>query len=374
MARSETLTYDRQQRLREYVGQLGDLGSDYKITRAILAVSGEPPAGASLELEISRECARRLEVPARGIYIPTTLQFGQRALSTTAGAGGQTVFTAAGSLIEFLRSALQVAKLGARIITGLVGGPVLFPKQLTAGTLTWVSETPGADVSDTDLTTGSVSLSPKTGQASTAFSRQLLQQASLDVEELVRRDLIAITAVGIDKAAIQGTGTLQPLGILGTAGVGLVEIGDNGGYPTGDHLQALETLIYSANVGVDSIGYLTTPGIRGYFRKTLRLAGSSVPIFVWEENRPDELRGYRGLASNNVPSTLTKGTKSDCHAIILGNWSDLLIGEWGVIDLIVDPYRLKKQGVIEVTSFVMCDVCLRHPEAFAVCKDARIVA
>jgi len=371
--RQETLTYDRQQRLREYVSQLGDLGSDYRLTRAILALSGEPPTGASLELSISQECARRLELSPRGIFIPTGLQFGQRALSTSAGAGGQTVFTAAGSLIELLRNALQVVKLGARIVTGLVG-PVLFPKQLTAGTLTWVSETPGSDVADSDLTTGSVSLSPKTAQASTAFSRQLLAQASLSVEELVRQDLIKITAVGIDKAAIQGTGSPQPLGILGTAGVGLVEIGDNGGYPTGDHLQALETLLYSANVGVDSIGYLTTPGIRGYFRKTLRLAGSSVPIFIWEENRPDELRGYRGLASNNVPSSLTKGTKSDCHAIILGNWSDLIIGEWGVIDLIVDPYRLKKQAVIEVTSFVMCDVCLRHPEAFAVIKDARIVA
>jgi len=371
--RQETLTYDRQQRLREYVSQLGDLGSDYRLTRAILALAGEPPADASLELEISRECARRLELPPRGIFIPTGLQFGQRALSTAAGAGGQTVFTAAGSLIGLLRDALQVVRLGAQIITGLVG-PVLFPKQLTAGTLTWVSETPGSDVADSDLTTGSVSLSPKTAQASTAFSRQLLQQASLSVEELVRRDLVAISAQGIDKAAIQGTGTLQPLGILGTAGVGLVEIGDNGGYPTLGHLFDLEAKTFIANVRGDSYGLLTTPGVRSYLRKTLKIAGSSYPIFIWDESTPDECVGYRALVSNSVPCTLTKGTSSDCHAIIFGDWSELMIGEWGVIDLIIDPYRLKKQGVIEVTSFVMVDVALRHPEAFAVVKDARIVA
>ena len=373
MARSETLTYDRQQRLREYVAQLGDLGSDFRLTRAILALSGEPPTGASLELEISRECARRLEVPARGIYIPTTLQFGQRALSTSAGAGGQTVFTSAGSLIELLRNALQVVKLGARILTGLVG-PVSMPKQLTAGTLTWTAETPGSDVADSDLTTGQVALSPKTAQASTAFTRQLLAQASLSVEELVRADLIAITAQGIDKAAIQGTGTLQPLGILGTSGVGLVEIGSDGGYPTLGHLFDLEAKTFIANVRGESYGLLTTPGVRSYLRKTLKIPGSTFAIFIWDESTPNECVGYPALVTNNVPSTLTKGSKNDCHAIIFGDWSELTIGEWGVIDLIVDPYRLKKQGIIEVTSFCMVDVAIRNPEAFAVVKDARIVA
>jgi hypothetical protein len=51
-----------------------------------------------------------------------------------------------------------------------------------------------------------------------------------------------------------------------------------------------------------------------------------------------------------------------------------MIGEWGVIEIIVDPYRLKKQGVIEVTSFVMVDVAVRHPVAFAAIQDARVVA
>jgi hypothetical protein len=47
----------------------------------------------------------------------------------------------------------------------------------------------------------------------------------------------------------------------------------------------------------------------------------------------------------------------------------LYIGEWGALELIVDPYRLKKQGMIEVTSFQMVDVMVRRPTAFAVCKQ-----
>jgi hypothetical protein len=93
---------------------------------------------------------------------------------------------------------------------------------------------------------------------------------------------------------------------------------------------------------------------------------------IWpSDNTP---YGYRGEFSNQAPSGLTKGGNSDCHAIIFGNWRDLLIGEWGVLELIVDPYRLKKQGVIEVTSFLMVDVALRYPVSFAACLDARIVA
>jgi hypothetical protein len=45
-----------------------------------------------------------------------------------------------------------------------------------------------------------------------------------------------------------------------------------------------------------------------------------------------------------------------------------------VIELIVDPYRLKKQGMIEVTSFQMVDVLARQPAQFAAIQDARTTA
>ena len=371
--RDRELSFDRQQRLAEYVQQLNEYGDEYRVTRAIMRLAEPVAFSASLEEEVSQECAKRLGISPRGILIPTGLRFGQRALTTTAGAGGQLVFTEAGTLIELLRNATQVGRLGCRIISGLVG-PLLMPKQLTAGTLTWTAQNPGSDVGDTDLTTGSVSLAPKSAQSTTAYSRQLLAQASMDVEALVRRDLVAVNARGIDKAAIQGTGTLEPLGILNTPGVQVVEIGTDGGYPSGDLLGDMASKIFSANSNLDTLGFLTTPGVKGFCRKTLRLPSSTTPIFIWEENRPDELQGYKALVSNNVPSTLTKGGKSDCHAIILGNWSDCIIGEWGVVEIIVDPYRLKKQAVIEVTSFVMTDFAMRYPETFCVVKDARIVA
>jgi len=357
----------------------------YSLLRAIRFLAGKGGGfgheDAGFELEVSREIARKLGRDPQGLFLPTSLKLDSRALSaemvaqsralsTTAGAGGQTVFTDAGAFIDLLRNALVVRQLGATILSDLVG-PVLFPKQLTAGTLTWTAETPGSDVTDSDLTTGSVSLSPKSAQSSTAYSRQLLAQSSVDVEALVRADLVAVNAQGIDKAAIQGTGTLQPLGVTKQSGIGDVPIGTDGGYPTYAFLVDLETKLYAANILITTPGLLTTPGIRGYLKKTPKVA--NFPEYIWRDGS-EQVLSYRSLVSNNVPSTLTKGSKTDCHAIILGNWSDLIIGEWGVIEIIVDPYRLKKQAVIEVTSFVMVDVALRYPVAFAAILDARIVA
>jgi hypothetical protein len=45
----------------------------------------------------------------------------------------------------------------------------------------------------------------------------------------------------------------------------------------------------------------------------------------------------------------------------------LMILEWGgALEVIVDPYRLKKQGMIETTTFLMADVLARHTAAFSI--------
>jgi HK97 family phage major capsid protein len=372
MRKVEILEAEIAANLRTFVEDLNTQGHAYSVRRAILSLA-DSNFGNCLEREVSAEIGKRLggQTP-RGLFLPLGLRLPEtRTLSTTAGAGGQFIFTQAGSLIEMLRAALVTGRLGATVLDQLQG-PLLFPKQSGAGTLTWTAETPGSDVADTDLTTGCVTMSPKSAISTTAFSRQLLTQSSLDVEALVRADLVAVNAQGIDKAAIQGTGTLQPLGIIKQSGIGDVPIGTDGGYPNYGLLIDLETKLFNANIHLTKPGLLTTPGVRGYLKQTPKIAG--FPEYIWRPEDLEILDSLPCLVSNNVPSTLTKGTKNDCHAIIIGNWPDLIIGLWGVIEIIVDPYRLKKQAVIEVTSFVMVDVALRYPVAFAAILDARIVA
>jgi hypothetical protein len=83
------------------------------------------------------------------------------------------------------------------------------------------------------------------------------------------------------------------------------------------------------------------------------------------------VNGYRAEVSTQVPVQPHEGHLGRyLLAIIFGDWSQLIYGEWGILELITDPFRLKKQGMIEVTSFQMADVGIRIPAAFDAMQDA----
>lgn len=348
----------------------------YSLSRAIMGaaarLAGERvQVDDGFEREISEQIARNMpkDYKSRGGFFYPIRAAGLEAATNSA--GGYTVFTQEGQFIDLLRARMKVAELGATILTGLEGGTIAFPKQSGSSTWTWVEENPGSDVSDSDATFTQVLLAPKAGQSSTAYSRQLLQQSSIDAEMFVRNDLTTVAALGIDSAAIEGTGSNnQPTGILNTAGIGSVPGGTNGAVPTYDHMVDLETAIAVDNADIGSMAYLTTPGIRGKLKKTQQFASTNgVP--VWVGGREGEVNGYPAHVSTQVPSDLTKGTASGiCHAVLFGVWSQLLIGYWGALELVVDPYRLKKQAMIEVTSYQSIGLAVRHAEAFAAMTDA----
>lgn len=344
----------------------------YSFAKAILAAdTGEK----CFEREISDELAKKLpqgyKPAGTGLFVPTNL--GQRAaiVAGTSSIGGAMVFTQAGSFIDLLRNKAFVIQAGATVLPGL-SAPVSFPKQNGAGTAYWVAEA-GSDVTESNLTFALVSLTPKTVQATQAFSRQLLVQASTvqNVEQLVRNDLAQLHALAIDAAAISGTGTSQPLGITKSTAVGTVTMGAAGAVPTYEALIDQEVQIRAGNVD-GSLAYLTTPGIAGKLKKTQKFATTNGEA-VWTGDLVNGvLNGAPAFATNQVPSNLTKGTSTTiCHAIIAGAFQNLLIGEFGMAEIITDPFAKKKQGLIEVTSFQMVDVAWRHDAAFSVILDAK---
>jgi hypothetical protein len=72
-----------------------------------------------------------------------------------------------------------------------------------------------------------------------------------------------------------------------------------------------------------------------------------------------------------VPSNLTKGTSAGvCSAIILGNWSDLIIGQWGGLDILVDPYTGATAGTHRVVALQDVDIAVRRVASFVAIMDA----
>nr|WP_239057916.1 phage major capsid protein [Pseudodesulfovibrio sp. JC047] len=350
---------------------------DYSVLRAISASLNGDQSG--FEREISNDIAKKLGRETSGIFVPTSLRFtpemfqARAPLNTGTGAeGGHLVATEHMPLIELLRNRMCVKQLGATVLGGLEGN-LAFPKQTGSAQLEWVGENPGSDQNDSEASFDMLTMMPKSAMATTAYTRQMLAQGSLDVEMFVRNDLATINALGMDLAAIAGSGTgFEPRGILNTTGIGLVVGGDNGAAPEWTDIVGLETAVAAGNADIGNLGYLTNAKVRGKLKTTEK--ASNTGQFIWQDGKElgaGMLNGYRSMASNQVPGNLTKGTANAiCSAIIFGNWADLMIGEWGVIEIIADPFSKKKQALVEVTSFNLCDIGLRHEESFSAMKDA----
>jgi HK97 family phage major capsid protein len=280
-------------------------------------------------------------------------------------------FTEPGEFIQYLYNRMRVKELGARTIAGLRDN-VSYPKQTGRASGSWVGENPGTDVADSALTLGAIASQPHCYQSSSSYSRQLLAQAVIDVDTLVREDLGRDLALAVDSAAISGSGASnQPTGILSTTGVQsyVVEADSaNGGVPVWDDVVNMETLIETVNADqLGTGGWLTTPGAKSRFKRTARL-GNTIGLPIWADD--DTVDGKKARSTNQVSAAGTKGTGTHLSTIIYGIFETIIIGMWGSgFEMVVDPYRLKKQGMIELTTFMLTDVTLKYPQAFAVASD-----
>jgi HK97 family phage major capsid protein len=254
------------------------------------------------------------------------------------------------------------------MLSGL-NGNVAIPKQSGGATAFWVAE--NSAPTESQQTFAQVTLSPKTVGAFTDISRRLMLQSSIDVEALVRTDLATVLAIEIDRAALHGSGASnQPTGIAATSGIGSVAGGTNGLQPTWGNIVQLETEVGIDNALVASCGYITNSRIVGRLKQTSRVSGQNG--FIWEGSGTDStMNGYNAWVSNQVASNLTKGTSNGiCSAIFFGNWSDLMIGMWGGLDLTVDPYSGSTAGTVRVVALQDVDVAVRNAESFAAMLDA----
>ncbi|UNC12865.1 phage major capsid protein [Acidiphilium multivorum] len=361
----------------------------YSIIRAIRASLSKDWSKAGFEAECSRQIAERTNRDTEGFFIPTNLPVdpsiaataraaSATAYAATAGATGGSNLVAtnllAGSFIEVLRNKARVMQLGARHLTGLVGN-VDIPRQDSASTAYWVGE--GADITESEGVFDKISLTPRTIGTLSQITRQMMMQSTPDIEMLVREDLTAVMALGVDLAAISGTGANgQPTGILNQAGVGSVALGTNGGAPTFDALIQLETQLAQANAPEDNLAYLTNAHVVG----ELKLLKDTTGRYLWTQytangmpraGAPGEINGYPVARSNQIPSNLTKGTGTNLSAILFGNWSELIIGEWGVLEIVPNPYgSTYNSGGIQIRAMQSIDIAVRHAVSFAVITDA----
>lgn len=364
---------------------MGNEAKSFSITRAINAVINNNWREAGLERAASDAVARRIgRQSAGGFFVPRDALQVRAPYSTGAiGTGGAMVATnlLASSFIDILRNKTQVLNLGATLLSGLIGN-VEVPRRTATTPAYWVAE--GAAITEGEGTFDQLSLTPKTVGALSQYSRNMLMQSTPDIEMLIRSDLAAVLGLGIDLAAINGTGpgNNQPTGIMGTAGIGSVSGGANGAQVTLDNLIDLATAVASANADTGAQAYMTNAKVLGWLSKAKATTGQ----YLWErdENGPNyapvggagenlSILGKRLAITNQVPSNLTKGTSAGvCSAVIFGNWNDLIIGEWGILEILPNPYASAayNSGAVLIRAMQTIDIGVRHAGSFAVMSDA----
>ncbi|MCU0950035.1 MAG: phage major capsid protein [Burkholderiaceae bacterium] len=305
------------------------------------------------------------------------LVIAQRDLATSSvAAGGAMVATdlLAANFIDLLRNKSLVLAMGATRLPGLVGN-VSIPRQNSSAVPTWVGQAGAATESDASFST--VSLTPKTAHGIQDVTRDLLLQGTPAVEAIIRADLLDAMATVIDFAALHGTGTAnQPTGLASAAGIGTVAGGVNGAQPTWDHVIDLESAVANSNAQ-GGFAYLTNTRVRARLKKTQKFAATNGQE-VWQNAAAGDdasmfgtLNGYRAGVSNNVRNDLTKGTSTgNCSAIFFGAWPDLIIGEWGTVEILVDPFTQAATRVIRMHVYQTIDVAVRRANSFAAMLDA----
>jgi len=345
----------------------------YSLVRAINAAATQDWRGAQLERDASEAVARKMNRAAQGFWVPQDVIVAEQRdmVVGTPSAGGYLVSTdlLAQSFIELLRNRMMVRAAGATVLAGLVGD-VAIPKQTGGATAYWVGES--GSPTEGAQTVGQVALSPKTVGAFTDISRKLLKQSSIDVEAFVRADLTASLALAVDYSALHGPGTGNaPTGIAATSGIGSVVGGDNGAAPTWANMVSLETEVAQDNADVARLAYMSNAKVRGKLKSTPRTATYG-DIMIWEPNAGNTpVNGYPFHVTNQVSSTLTKGSSSGvCSAIFFGNWADLILGMWGGLDILVDPYTGGTAGTVRVITLQDVDIAVRRAESFAAMLDA----
>jgi HK97 family phage major capsid protein len=346
----------------------------FSIVRAIRASVDNNWSEAGFEKEVSDAVAKKLNKRAQGFYIPNDVMTTplQRDLGKAVGTGSNLIATEllTSEFIELLRNRMMVQKMGARVLSGLVGD-IAIPRQTGGAVAYWLAEE--SNVTESDQTFDQIAMTPKTVGAMTQITRKLLLQSSIDVEAFVRADLALIMALAVDNACINGTGTGQPKGILNYSGIGVVPIGANGGQIAYNNIIELWASVANANADLGALGWLTNSKVVANMKVTPKISGSNYPVFLLD-NLPDKnglttLEGLTCGVSNQVPSNLTKGTGTNLSALIFGNWNDLIIGQWGAIDVLVDPYTAGASGSIKIRLLQDLDIQIRHPQSFAVIND-----
>jgi len=351
----------------------------YSLGRMVQAQVTGDWRNAGFEREMNDEIAKRVGRSAEGVYVPDFAwqQRGPLSTAATGGSGSEVVFddfvpTAhrGDMFIEALRARQVLGGLGATYMSGLTGR-IKMPKMATGANAAFVEEL--GDVADGAGTDGGVTLQPRTMGAFVDLSRLLMMESVPAIEQIIQNDLLASAADRTEFYAIQGSGSSgQPTGILNTSGVNNLDIstGTDRAALTWDDITDLVKLVEEDNgiVNPAAAGFLSHPAVKAALSSTAKVASTDSVMIM---NDPwNNIYGYPAAFTSNIPTNLNPGDAgNDASALIFGDFSQLMIAQFGAPSILVDPYTGSRAGTVRMVLHAELDVGVRNAVSFAITDE-----
>lgn len=254
------------------------------------------------------------------IQLPNMIE--NRAAITVTAEGEDVVATDIYDILTPLRAKNVLVQAGAKFMTGLVGS-VQVPV-MSASNVSWEGET--ASASDGAGAFTHVTLSPKRLTAYIDISKQFLVQDGIGAENVIREDLIKAINAKLESTilgAAAGSAT-QPAGMFnGVTATTIADFGD---------VADVEATVEETNVQGE-IKYIMSPKAKAQLRSMIK--GTAGVGMVYEN---DSVDGTPAYVTTNVGQ----------YKYVLGDWSNYAIGQWGAIDLTVDPFTKAADGQVRL--------------------------
>ncbi len=340
-----------------------------------------------LEQEVSDALIQTTRHATPGVLMPTVTK--RANTYTAAGQPGVLSTVTSPDVIKYLYNRARVMQLGAKRLAG-IQGLLRIPVMGSTSVSNWLAESIAATPSNPGFPTD-VTFTPHRLSLQGLLTMELLAQASPDMEAILEADQEEQVMLSIDYAAIQGTGAAnnQPLGILNTTGIASIvssgaTLTSGGKALCYQDVVNFEKALAVANADSANMGWMLTPEVKALMLTTPKI-GTTFPSFLYpDQNGPRDPNGieqgplsYKCGITNQLPKNLNydfvAGTAvANLHAAIFGDFSTVVVGDWGTMDVIIDPYTQAGQGQYIITRNGLFDVELRHPQRLAACLTCAV--
>ena len=273
----------------------------------------------------------------------------------TDSAGGYTTSPfLAGVLIDKLRPLAVCMKAGAKLVV-LESNNHAFARVSADPTPSWRAE--NATIAESEPTFDRVQFLPKSLAVKIKVSRELLQD-SININTAIEQCLFGAMAVGLDVAALFGTGSSnQPTGLTGISGVPSISMGTNGAVL--DSYDKLVDAVYQMRLGnaADPTGFLMHP-------RTLNTIDKLKDSQARPLARPASIQDTPFLATTSFPINETQGTASNASRIIAGDFGRLWIGLRSEVRIEVLRETYADNHQYGFVAHLRADIAAEHPESF----------